>query len=246
MVLSSSALTHQSMGLSPSAATTRSRSQFHHHTHNSGTVLTRAMHSMHADGDRNDVDSSRRQALLALSSSMLVLPGLVGNGLAEEPVKSAYDFELQYRGDPFPLSQYKNKVTFGGQAPGTSEEERQDALRKFGTSDITVVDKVLVNGPDAHPLYKYLKAEQPVSLPNAAGKTAAAMLSKDQGAIEWNYTKFLCNSAGIPVKRFKSGYDPAEFEGDLRLLLAGKDPLPAECAMHPGRIVCKVDRLLEG
>jgi glutathione peroxidase len=135
---------------------------------------------------------------------------------------------------------------FGGQAPGTSEEERQDALRKFGTGDITVVDKILVNGPDAHPLYKYLKAEQPVSLPNAAGKTAAAMLSKDQGAIEWNYTKFLCNSAGIPVKRFKSGYDPAEFEGDVRLLLAGKDPLPAECAMHPGRIVCKVDRLLEG
>eukprot|EP00889_Picochlorum_renovo_P004358 jgi/Picre1/31388/NNA_006740.t1 len=167
---------------------------------------------------QNDVDSSRRQALLALSSSMLVLPGLVGRGLAEEPVKT----------------------------PGTSEEERQDALRKFGTGDITVVDKILVNGPDAHPLYKYLKAEQPVSLPNAAGKTAAAMLSKDQGAIEWNYTKFLCNSDGIPVKRFKSGYDPAEFEGDVRLLLAGKDPLPAECAMHPGRIVCKVDRLLEG
>lgn len=111
MVLSSSALTHQSMGLSPSAVTTRSRSQFHHHTHNSGTVLTRAMHSMHADGDRNDVNSSRRQALLALSSSMLVLPGLVGSGLAEEPVKSAYDFDLQYRGDPFPLNQYKNKVT---------------------------------------------------------------------------------------------------------------------------------------
>lgn len=110
MVLSSCALAHQSMGLSPSAVTTRSRS-YHHYNRNSGSVLTRAMHSMHADGDNGEVDSSRRQALLALSSSMLVLPGLVGRGLAEEPAKSAYDFELQYRGDPFPLNQYQNKVT---------------------------------------------------------------------------------------------------------------------------------------
>lgn len=28
---------------------------------------------------------------------------------------------------------------------------------------------------------------------------------------------------------------------DVRLLLAGKEPLPAECIAHPGRKVCKVD-----
>ena len=28
---------------------------------------------------------------------------------------------------------------------------------------------------------------------------------------------------------------------DVRLLLAGKDVLPAECIAHPGRKVCKVD-----
>jgi hypothetical protein len=27
-------------------------------------------------------------------------------------------------------------------------------------------------------------------------------------------------------------------------LQAGKDPLPEECVMHPGRKVCKVDKLL--
>jgi hypothetical protein len=27
----------------------------------------------------------------------------------------------------------------------------------------------------------------------------------------------------------------------VRLLLAGKDPLPGECIMHPGRKVCKVN-----
>jgi glutathione peroxidase len=133
---------------------------------------------------------------------------------------------------------------FGGQAPGTSDEERAIAREKFNYP-VTVVDKLLVNGPDADPLYKYLKSAQPVSLPNAAGKTAAQALSKDQGALEWNYTKFLCDKRGIPVKRFKSAFDPVEFEGDVRLLLAGKEVTPPECVSHPGRSVCNVDRILQ-
>lgn len=30
----------------------------------------------------------------------------------------------------------------------------------------------------------------------------------------------------------------------VRLLLAGKGPLPPECRSHPGRSECKVDKLL--
>lgn len=29
-------------------------------------------------------------------------------------------------------------------------------------------------------------------------------------------------------------------ETDIKLLLAGREPLPAECIMHPGRKVCKL------
>jgi len=61
--------------------------------------------------DSGDLEHSRRQALLTLSTSMLVLPGLVGRGVAEELVTNAYDFDLEYRGDAFPLDRYKNKVT---------------------------------------------------------------------------------------------------------------------------------------
>lgn len=127
---------------------------------------------------------------------------------------------------------------FGYQAPGSSEEERQAAIRKFGV-EFPVIDKILVNGPDAHPLYKFLKRKQPVSVPNASGKG-----SLPGGAIEWNYTKFLINRDGIPVKRFKPAFDPLEMEGDVRLLLSGKDVLPGECTTHPGRKVCNVDRIL--
>ncbi|MEW5319049.1 MAG: hypothetical protein WDW38_010225 [Sanguina aurantia] len=53
---------------------------------------------------------------------------------------------------------------FGGQAPGTSEEERQWALKKFGTY-FDVFDKIEVNGGQAHPLYKFLKQKMPLSTP---------------------------------------------------------------------------------
>jgi hypothetical protein len=39
-------------------------------------------------------------------------------------------------------------------------------------------------------------------------------------------------------------FDPLEFEADVRLALVGKDVLPEECVMHPGRKVCNVERLL--
>jgi len=73
---------------------------------------------------------------------------------------------------------------FGGQAPGTSEEERQWAFRKFGF-EFDVFDKIDVNGPSAHPLYQFLKQEQPVSAPGAARPVPGG----GPGAIEWNYVK---------------------------------------------------------
>ena len=69
-------------------------------------------------------------------------------------------------------------VQFGGQAPGSSEEERHAALSKFGIS-FDVMDKVAVNGEDAHPLYKYLRSQQPVSVPKSARTLP------NSTAIEW-------------------------------------------------------------
>lgn len=63
----------------------------------------------------------------------------------------------------------------------------------------------------------------------------------EPGRIEWNYTKFLVGRDGTARKRFKPGFDPSDFEADVRLLLAGRDPQPPECIAHPGRKVCKVD-----
>jgi len=85
----------------------------------------------------------------------------------------------------------------------------------------------------------------PATCANAPRLSLASRSFVRQGALEWNYTKFLYDKSGVPVKRFKSAFDPLDFEGDVRLLLAGKEVTPPECVSHPGRMVCNVDRILE-
>lgn len=133
---------------------------------------------------------------------------------------------------------------FGGQAPGSSEEERQAAIRKFGIQSLPVLDKLLVNGSNTHPLYQLLKRQQPVSLPSSQGPVRG--LGQEEGSIEWNYVKFLVDRSGHAVKRYKPSFDPLDFEKDVKLLLAGKKVLPAECITHPGRKVCNADKIIAG
>eukprot|EP00056_Hartaetosiga_gracilis_P010914 m.163179 g.163179 ORF g.163179 m.163179 type:complete len:81 (-) comp13413_c0_seq1:161-403(-) len=66
------------------------------------------------------------------------------------------------------------------------------------------MDKVFVNGSNAHPLFKFLKSR----------------LSGSFGAfIKWNYTKFVCDRDGVPVKRFAPSDEPNKMEPLLRELL---------------------------
>lgn len=121
---------------------------------------------------------------------------------------------------------------FGGQAPGTSEEERQYAIRKFGF-EFDVYDKIDVNGPGAHPLYKYMRSVQPTSLPGRGPAVG------EKGAIEWNYTKFLVDRKGQPIRRYNSIFDPSDFEGDVKLTLANKGVLlPEDCLVNPELSQC--------
>lgn len=100
-------------------------------------------------------------------------------------------------------------------------------------------DKIEVNGPGTHPVYRALKRAQPLGLPGSRGPPPG-----EPGAITWNYTQFLVGRDGVACKRWRPGFDPLEFEGDVRLVLAGRPPLPGECIMHPGRSACKVDQYL--
>jgi len=87
---------------------------------------------------------------------------------------------------------------FGNQEPGTNEEIVQ-FVKKFNVS-FTLFDKIDVNGKNAAPLFTFLKAK--------LGGTLGA-------SIKWNFTKFLCDRNGLPVKRFGPPSKPLSFENDI-------------------------------
>ncbi|KAG2430970.1 hypothetical protein HYH02_013503 [Chlamydomonas schloesseri] len=213
--------------------------------------------------------ASRRELLLgaagAAAARYLWLPGsaLAGPVAPSAPAAASdtiYQFSALQYGKERSLADYRGKVVvnypglrtlydkynaagfdlicfpcnqFGGQAPGTSQEEREWAWKKFGLEWGGVFDHVEVNGPGAAPLYAFLKDRLPLSTPSD-------VRSRPNGDIEWNYAKFLVDARGVPVKRYKPSFDPLTMETDVQLVLAGYEPQPAECVLHPGRKVCKL------
>ena len=68
--------------------------------------------------------------------------------------------------------------------------------------------KIDVNGRNAHPLYRYLKREKPGILGFVGN-----------GAIRWNFTKFLVNRQGKVVARYGPAKDPKTLAPVIERLL---------------------------
>ncbi len=100
----------------------------------------------------------------------------------------------------FPCNQFAN------QEPGSAEEISKFCTLKYGVNFPTFM-KIDVNGENADPLYKFLKVKLPGTLGND---------------IKWNFTKFLIDRKGNPVKRFAPNIKPEEIKDDILKLLAEK------------------------
>ena len=117
----------------------------------------------------------------------------------------------------FPCNQFRE------QAPEGIEEYAQVCKMKFGT-EFTIFDKIDVNGDNAHPLYVYLKQQQPEDQGNAKFQDLlirlASLGEKREGSdIKWNFTKFLISRDGEVVARFAPSVTPEEMEDDIVKLL---------------------------
>ncbi|UOO81575.1 glutathione peroxidase [Uruburuella testudinis] len=117
----------------------------------------------------------------------------------------------------FPCNQFRE------QAPESSAEIAQSCQLKFGTK-FTIFSKIDVNGAHEHPLYTYLKAQQPEDSGGQKFKEfllkLASLGEKREGSdIKWNFTKFLVNRDGEVVKRFAPSVSPAEIADDIEALL---------------------------
>ncbi|MGN6520021.1 MAG: glutathione peroxidase [Dokdonella sp.] len=76
---------------------------------------------------------------------------------------------------------------FGHQEPGDEAEIKNFCSLTYDVK-FPMFAKIDVNGPNAHPLYRYLKKE------------AKGLLGSE--AIKWNFTKFLVDKDGNVVKRY--------------------------------------------
>lgn len=90
----------------------------------------------------------------------------------------------------FPSNQFAN------QEPGNREEIKNFCEINYGVT-FPLFDKVDVNGPTAHPLFKYLCEQKKGIL---------------GGAVKWNFTKFLVDSKGNVVDRFAPATAPSKLE----------------------------------
>lgn len=119
----------------------------------------------------------------------------------------------QYRGRGFEILGFPCDQ-FGHQEPGTGDEIQSFCSTSFAIT-FPLFDKIEVNGADAAPVYKYLKAAAP------------GLLGTE--AIKWNFSKFLISRDGQKVTRFAPRITPKALASDIERLL----PAAAQHAVAP-------------
>ncbi len=93
---------------------------------------------------------------------------------------------------------------FGHQDPGADSEIASFCQMNYGVS-FPMMAKIDVNGPEAHPLYKWLTKEAPGILGT-------------QG-IKWNFTKFLVGKDGQVLSRYAPLDTPKSLVDDIERAL---------------------------
>lgn len=92
---------------------------------------------------------------------------------------------------------------FASQEPETNDTLVSVCKRDFGVTFL-LSEKIMVNGPHTHPVFRYLKDH------------SNATLGKE---IKWNFTKFLVARDGKKIRRFAPTTSPASLVGDIETLL---------------------------
>ena len=92
---------------------------------------------------------------------------------------------------------------FAGQEPETNDTVEETCKLNFGVT-FQLTEKVKVNGPETHRVFRYLKSK----LGGWFGS-----------GIKWNFTKFVVDKNGKPVKRFSPTTTPDRLESLIIQLL---------------------------
>lgn len=136
-----------------------------------------------------------------------------GKALLLVNVASKCGFTPQYEGLETLWREYRDQGLvvigfpcdqFGHQEPGNADEIRSFCSLTYEV-DFPLSEKIDVNGDNAHPLWKWLKAE----------KSGLLGLS----AIKWNFSKFLVGRDGKVRGRYAPTDKPESLRGDIEAAL---------------------------
>ena len=119
--------------------------------------------------------------------------------------KGLEQLRLRYKGRGFEVLGFPCNQ-FGEQEPGTAEQIGAFCELHYGVS-FPIFAKIDVNGPNAHPLYRFLKDRR------------RGIFGTRK--IKWNFTKFLIDRTGEVVSRYAPGKNPEALTGDIERLLTG-------------------------
>ncbi len=92
---------------------------------------------------------------------------------------------------------------FGAQEPGDAEEIGEFCRKNYGVG-FQMMDKIDVNGADAHPLYTWLRTQ-----PGDGEDTK----------IKWNFAKFLIGKDGAVIERYAPNVEPDALKADIEKAL---------------------------
>lgn len=106
---------------------------------------------------------------------------------------------------------------FGGQEPGSEQDIQKFAKKKYGVT-FPLFSKVDVNGPRAHPVWKFLKSARP-AMHREKGLKARDQVEDGGDDVTWNFNKFLVGRDGRPIKRYPPKFDEVALTKDIEALL---------------------------
>lgn len=144
-----------------------------------------------------------------IDGETITLDQFRGKALLIVNVASRCGFTPQYKGLEDVYRRNKDHLVvlgfpcnqFGRQEPGTESEIGAFCSANYQVT-FPLFAKIDVNGPAAHPLFRYLKSAK------------RGFLGRE--AIAWNFTKFLVDENGQVLRRYGPRRKPEAIEKDLR------------------------------
>jgi glutathione peroxidase-family protein len=145
------------------------------------------------DIDGNDVSLDKYKGNVVLIVNVACKCGYTDTAYTQ--MQALYE---KYGSDGLRIAAFPSNQ-FAGQEPWPEPEIKKFVTDKFHAT-FDLYSKINVNGDGTHPLWNYLKSKQHGTLGDW---------------IKWNFSKFLIDRQGQPIKRYSPTDEPFNFEDDI-------------------------------